>query len=566
MWDFDFCDSNYIAKGSSKKRRFQMVGKFRTILKSILFLIFVFSFSQYSFSQKSQVIINLGWVELVKDNDVEAFRYFDEAYRTAQLERDTENTALSLLYMGICSYSVSYTEGLNYSVRAMEEFKKFESTSPKKALQGRSKCLQLVSTINSRQGNYRESIRLSKEASLGFPESNDPSGYLGLIYNSLGIAYEKLDLPDSSAYFHRKALAERLMTYNTTYLPGSYTAVAKIEISAGNKTLSRQYLDRAIEIADSTKNRQALVTAYLGLSDWCLKFSENKSEAESHVVKAKEIALALTDRSFYLKSLDALIAIKKSNGDFQEALKMEEIGTLVRDSMYSWEKEKIQKSLEVQFDVSEKERLLKLAQRESEITQLTNYLLWAVICFVLIIAIGIIFFLRRNNERNKLLLKTKDALVMAIEEQKHLREQQMQNELEFKESQLTAMTAQMLQKNELMQELKSKLDEDKSISIDSPVSKIIVRGQNQDKEWSDFNTHFESVNKNFYTRLKQSYPDISPNDLKICALIKLNLSIKEMAGILNISPDSVKTARYRLRKKMQLNTEDNLTDFILNLK
>lgn len=245
---------------------------------------------------------------------------------------------------------------------------------------------------------------------------------------------------------------------------------------------------------------------------------------------------------------------------------MEEIGTLVRDSMYSWEKEKIQKSLEVQFDVSEKERLLKLAQRESEITQLTNYLLWAVICFVLIIAIGIIFFLRRNNERNKLLLKTKDALVMAIEEQKHLREQQMQNELEFKESQLTAMTAQMLQKNELMQELKSKLDEDKSISIDSPVSKIIVRGQNQDKEWSDFNTHFESVNKNFYTRLKQSYPEISPNDLKICALIKLNLSIKEMAGILNISPDSVKTARYRLRKKMQLNTEDNLTDFILNLK
>ncbi|MBK6987554.1 MAG: hypothetical protein IPH33_04540 [Bacteroidetes bacterium] len=125
----------------------------------------------------------------------------------------------------------------------------------------------------------------------------------------------------------------------------------------------------------------------------------------------------------------------------------------------------------------------------------------------------------------------------------------MQNELEFKESQLTAMTAQMFQKNELMQELKSKLDEDKNISIDSPVSKIINRGQNQDKEWSDFNAHFESVNKNFYTRLKQSYPDISPNDLKICALIKLNLSIKEMAGILNISPDSVKTARYRLRKK-----------------
>ena len=96
--------------------------------------------------------------------------------------------------------------------------------------------------------------------------------------------------------------------------------------------------------------------------------------------------------------------------------------------------------------------------------------------------------------------------------------------------------------------------------------KILSKGINQDKDWADFNTHFESVNKSFYSRLKQAYPDISPNDLKISALIKLNLSIKEMAGILNISPDSVKTARYRLRKKLQLNSEDNLTDFILNLQ
>ena len=230
------------------------------------------------------------------------------------------------------------------------------------------------------------------------------------------------------------------------------------------------------------------------------------------------------------------------------------------------EKQKIQHSLEVQFDVSEKERLLKLSQRENEIAKLTQYLLWAIIGFVIVIATGIIIFLRRNIERNKLLLQTKESLFKAIEVQKQLREKQMQNEIEFKESQLTAMTAQMLQKNDLMQELKNKLEEDKNISKDSPISKIINKSQNQDRDWNDFNTHFESINKNFYTRLKQSYPDISPNDLKICALIKLNLSIKEMASILNISPDSVKTARYRLRKKLQMNTEDNLTDFILNLE
>ncbi len=541
---------------------FEIVMELRRILMLLLFL-FIANTGK---SQNSKTLIDSGWAEMLVDNDVEAFIAFNEAYKSAQLEKDTENVGLSLLYMGICTYSSSFTEGLDYSVRAMNEFKKFESGRPEKALEGRSKCLQLISTINSRQGNYRESIRLSKEATLGFPDENDKSGYLGLIYNTLGIAYANLSMPDSSAYFHRKALEERLLTKNFMYLPVSFSAVAKIEMKAGNKDLSRGYISKAIQIADSTKNRQALVTAYLVLSDWYKEFEPTSKEVEFSILTAKEIAKDLSDRSYYLKSLDALIKIKKQKDDFKSALALEEEASIVRDSLYSWEKQKIQHSLEVQFDVSEKERLLKLSQRENEIAKLTQYLLWAIIGFVIVIATGIIIFLRRNIERNKLLLQTKESLFKAIEVQKQLREKQMQNEIEFKESQLTAMTAQMLQKNELMQELKNKLEEDKNISKDSPISKIINKSQNQDRDWNDFNTHFESINKNFYTRLKQSYPDISPNDLKICALIKLNLSIKEMASILNISPDSVKTARYRLRKKLQMNTEDNLTDFILNLE
>ena len=223
------------------------------------------------------------------------------------------------------------------------------------------------------------------------------------------------------------------------------------------------------------------------------------------------------------------------------------------------------KSLEIQFEVSEKDRQLKLMQKEKDIATLTNSLLWATIGFLLIMASGVILFFRRINKRDKQLLQTKEALMTALADQKMLKEKQMQNELEFKESQLSAMTFQMLQKNELMEELKTGLEQSEGNGKEVMLNKIISRGNNQDKEWQDFNKYFESINKNFNTRIKQAYPDISPNDLKICALIKLNLSIKEMAGILNISPDSVKTARYRLRKKLQLNTEDNLTEFILNL-
>ena len=532
-----------------------------------LLVIFLFCFfaSPELFASKSKDLLDKGWDELFKDNDIDALRLFGEAYDEAKTEKDTENIALALLDMGICTYSVSYTDGLDYALRAMEEFKKFEKTFPAKALQGRSKCLQLISTINLRQGKYRESVAMSKEALLGFSENIDTTTYLGIIYNSLGVAYSKLNLPDSSEYFHRKALEERIQTKDLRYLPVSLIRVADIEAAKGNKSESKSLYDRAFFLADSTGNRQEEVMALLAIGKWKMNFEKNFNDAESDYLKAESIAKVLSDRSFYLNAIDHLIELKKVQGDFSGALKLSEEEAAIRDSMNSWEKQKIQKSLEIQFDVAEKERQLKLIQNENDISRLTNYLLWATIAFLLLFAGGIIYFIRKNHKRDKLLLQTKVELVKALEEQKVLREQYMQNELEFKEAQLSALTVQMLQKNELMQELREKLEADQSISKDSPLTRLVNKGQNQEKEWADFNVQFESINKNFYARIRQAYPDISPNDLKICALIKLNLSIKEMAGILNISPDSVKTARYRLRKKLQLNSEDNLTEFILKL-
>lgn len=503
---------------------------------------------------------------MLKDNDTVAIRLFEMAYEKATEENDVENRGNALLDIGICSYGSSFSQGLQYCMRAIEEFRKLEKTSPQKALTGRSKCLQLISTINARQGKFREAIHFSEEAMAGFPSSNDTTGYLGLIYNSLGDAYGRLQLPDSASYYHRLALKERLLTKNLIYLPASYLRVADLESDNGNKSQSLEYYRRALEIADSTGNRQSQVSSNIGMGKWLLRFGKNEREAEEHFLRSKQIASGLTDKSFYFKSLQQLLQLKKDQGKFNEALLYAEELEEMKDTLASWEKNRITKSLEVQFDVAEKNRQLGIMQNEKDIALLTNYILWGSIGFLILIAAGIILFLKKINRRDKLLLKTKEELVMAIEDRKKLKEQQMQNEIEFKESQLSAMTVQMLQKNELLMELKERLEQDNGLSKDNQLSKIISKGLNHDKEWEDFNSYFESINKNFYARLKQAFPEISPNDLKICALIKLNLSIKEMAAILNISADSVKTARYRLRKKLQLNTEDNLTDFILNLK
>ncbi|MBP6091863.1 MAG: hypothetical protein KA521_11480 [Crocinitomicaceae bacterium] len=536
------------------------------MIRIILILFFCLFTTQITLGSESSILLQKGWAELVKDHDADAFKYFGQAYEQAQLENNVENSAMALLNMGICSYGSSLTHGLHYCMRALEEFKQLEKSEPEKAFIGRSKCLQLMSTINGRQGKYRESIALSMEAMNGFPSANDTTGYLGLIYSSMGEAYLRLGLADSSEYFHRLALEERLLTQNFTYLPGSYLSVASIELGKGNQEQSHMYYSRALFIADSTGNRQAQVSSLLGLGRWTLTFEKNDKKAEEYYLNAKQIGAELTDKSFYLKTLLQLQELKKQQGNFKEALTYGEEIQSLKDQLATWEKDRITKSLEIQFDVSEKDRQLSIIQNEKRIALLTNYLLWGTIGFLILIGAGIIFFYRRTNKRDKLLLKTKEELMSALEEQKKLKEQQLHNELEFKESQISAVTFQMLQKNELLRELKERLDQENGTSNDHPLHKIINKGLSHDKEWAHFNTSFESINKNFYARLKQAYPDISPNDLKISALIKMGLSIKEMADILNISADSVKTARYRLRKKLQLNTEDNLTDFILNLQ
>lgn len=507
----------------------------------------------------------MGWQEMVKDNDATALRYFNLAYEKGKQRKDTQIIAEALLKMGICCYGVSYSKGLEYAQLAMCEFSKFESTQPLKAHEGRSKCLQLISTIYSRQGKYRQAISLSKEAMTGFSKENDTTTYLGLIYHSIGSGYQKLGMDDSGEYYLQLALKQRLLTHDSVYLPGSYTTVGDIEMKKGYGKQSLDYYKTALAIAESTANRQAQVSALISLGKWEQQIANNIPQAEAYYQQALSIAEQLTDKAFSIKVLTQLMELKKSQQDYKQALHYKEAIVAIDDTLHSWDKQKATQILEVQFDVTEEKRKLELAQKEKEVIKLTNYLLTSFLTALIIISTGVVAFLRKINKRDRQLLQTKEALVRLTEEQKRLREQQMQNEIELKESQLSAMTVQMVQKNELLHELKERLEGNAAIEKDQSINKIINRWLNQDKEWSDFNRYFESINKNFYTRIKQAYPDISPNDLKICALIKMNLSIKEMAAILNISPDSVKTARYRLRKKLQLNTEDNLTDFILRL-
>jgi DNA-binding CsgD family transcriptional regulator len=501
-------------------------------------------------------LLQKGWSELVKDNDNAAFRHFWQALEKAKHDNNTADTAEAYLYLGICSFGSSLEKGLQYATQSLDAFEKLEKTDLHAARIGRSKCLQLISTIYLRQGKKTEALGMSREVVETLKDEADPSGTLGLAYSTLGSMYLADKKTDSAAVFFRLSIDDFVKWKNDAYLPGAYIRMGELE---NNPDLLR----KGLSIAQSTLNKQAQVSALLSIGKWHLKNGQ-QADAENHFRSANTIATGLSDKYFEMRTLESLIDLKKKQQNFTEVSHLQSRLIAIKDEFYSLEREKIVKNLEVQFEVSEKNRKLALMEKESEVSKLTNIILVSCIIVLIVIFVTGYFVFKSINRRDKQLLRTKEELVEALERQKSMKEQQFRNDLEHKESQLSAITLQMLQKNELIDEIKHYVQKDQQIS-GRELLKMVNKHLVQDNSWNDFDLYFESINKNFYTRLKQSYPDISTNDLKICALIKLNLSIKEMASILNISPDSVKTARYRLRKKLQLSTEDNLTSFILSV-
>ena len=515
-------------------------------------------------AQFAKQLMDKAWAELLVDNDTSALRLYEQAREEAIKENNQLLAAEAQLHLGISSYGSSMYNGMKYATEALQAYDALAVNHKNAAVIGRGKCLLLIATIKARQQKYSEAKFLGYEALKIASEFKDTSSTKGIAQFLLGSIYKKEQRSDSSAYFFYAALASRLKNREAAYLPTSYVAVGEIEQGKGNKSAAFANFQKALLIADSTGNRQAQISVLLAMAAW-YNTAMSYTESETLLKKARTLAENISDKTYLIKVLRKLKEFYKEQHQLDKALELDDLIAGTIESSSTIEKEHLTKSLEVQFKLSEKEKELSLLKKEAAISELTNYLLYGTILVIIVIALGSILFLRRLHDRNKQLLKNKEELLHVREQQKKQREQQLKNEIEFKESQLSAITIQMMQKNELLQELKAKLENADGEDAQESLNKIISKGLNQDKEWKDFNTHFEAVNKNFYEKVKQNFPDISPNELKICALIKMNLSSKEMANILNISPDSVKTARYRLRKKLNLSTEDNLTEFIMSL-
>lgn len=151
-----------------------------------------------------------------------------------------------------------------------------------------------------------------------------------------------------------------------------------------------------------------------------------------------------------------------------------------------------------------------------------------------------------------------------------LQNEKLQADIENKNSQLALSTMAIVRKNQLLQDIAQELEGLKNElgyripnKYYSKLSKLITQDIESDYDWEVFEKLFDQAHQNFFKRLKEKYPSLTPSDLRLCAYLRINLSSKEIAPLLNISIRGVEERRYRLRKRLGLDTNDNLNDFIL---
>jgi ligand-binding sensor domain-containing protein/DNA-binding CsgD family transcriptional regulator len=209
----------------------------------------------------------------------------------------------------------------------------------------------------------------------------------------------------------------------------------------------------------------------------------------------------------------------------------------------------------------------------------------AMVCYVILLVLA--YYLIRYYYRLKLrrhqhhihekLQKEKEEFLkqeaIASDQQiVKIRNEQLQADLASKSRELANSAMNIVYKNELLQKISDEITQlkdssGKKLSDEQlrKIQKVINDGMSDERDWNLFESSFNEAHESFFKKLKAQHPDLVPNDLKLCAYLRMNMNSKEMASLLNISLRGVEIRRYRLRKKLNLEHDKNLVEFLMEL-
>lgn len=493
-------------------------------------------------------------------------KYNQAAQRNADLE-----AAGYLQEMGrILFFSGHYPQSLDYLLKAD---KIFRDKDDKTLLAGNLGTLGELFYRNRQiplaRKQYDEALRY-------YEELKNESGKAE-IYGRIGHLYEKRQLYDSAFYFQHKALQAYQHVNHREGLAKIYENLGSIYEDQMHYDSAYSNFNRAYVLNKIQGNDRAQIEVINNLGDVLRKTGKYR---QGLVFSFQAMDLARRQGDFYqLSSAFNDIAkgynfLNKNDSAFFYLAQSREY----LSAIYSQESNKQLALLKTLYDIEKKDNEIEKLTQARKTDLLISIGTGVVVLLVIFIA-GLIISRQKLKLRNEQKLhaqsmqvyETQNQLMEAELQNKKLQEENLKQQLEIKTKELTSYTLHVIRKNQLLEDLQTRLEElgkedkrDQKKQI-RQLSEQIRLGLNDDQHWEEFRTIFEQVHQSFFDRLQQQSEALTSNDLRLVALIKMNLTSADMATLLGVSQDSLRVMRHRLRKKLNPQQGDNISAYIQSI-
>ena len=491
---------------------------------------------------------NLGVYYAILSKHDDAIRSFKQAIaiqKPAQMLNDLADTYNDL------AGSYYYLE--NYEKAAGIIYKTIKIYETQNNYKGIISSLHNLGVINSTLGNLDEALKNYKKA-INIINTKNILTTKSDFYSSIGVAFKKKSVYDSALYYYQKSIAIDKKNNVKRGLAHTYYDLANLyAFYLKNKDSANYYYQKSLNYAN--KYDKNLLLSIQSAQAKMLMETGRTNEGLALMNEVLQSAKLKDDKEIKELAYFKLYDVYKKQHKWQSALKnledlMDIQDTIDRENT----KLKIAK-LEAKYQNEKKQaKIDQLELKQKLDKKIKTYLTLAIaLLFLSFALIGYNFINKQKRNRlEKELLKTE--------------KEKLHQDVRFKTKQLTSQALMMMQKNKLIDDILSQLSTIKGAGVPltdlNKLKRKLKKSLHSEDDWELFKHYFEEINKNFFKRLKQINPKITPAEQRLAALVKLRFNIKETAELLNISPDSVKTARSQLRKKMGLAAGKNMYEFL----
>ncbi|MFK7781503.1 hypothetical protein [Psychroserpens sp.] len=413
----------------------------------------------------------------------------------------------------------------------------------------------LFTLANAYSSNKDDELAISnyEEAAKGFLKADDERMYaaslvnLSIVANDIGkhkLSLEKL--PIAIDIFQESEPSSVL--YSRTHLARAHFQNGDFETSI---RVFEDCLKESIRVDNKileNLNRKFLAQAYLKTNQHQLALPQTL------IVYEDEKERGVSDA--YLNTLKLHAEVLTLNNKASDAVYVYKEYISTKDSIFTIEKEKEITNMRERHETEKKEAQIVLLEKDVSLSK-TQKTLYGIGMFSFIAIAGLFYFgFKQRIKKNK------------IEREKQ--EKIYKQEIAFKKKELASQTLHLVQKSTFIQELKENLEKIKKspelFKVEFRRLVMLLKKESaEDKDWEVFKSYFTEVHNNFDHKIRAISKDITEKEIRLASFLRMNLSTKEIATMLNVLPDSVLKSKYRLKKKLQLDKEDDLTQFLNTL-